>query len=348
MSISTSTRWPSVPVPSRHPVRPAALGRLPHDVVAFLREVLGDDQGVDRPTDRLVRRVAEEPRRGGVPAGDRLIAIHRHHRDRADLDERFEVLLLLAVALLRLLRRLEQPSRSRSRSPPAARARRGSRGRSSVNGFAARVVRQTAIMPMTWPRATSGAAIRRSCSSYSAPGIWTPRGSPRTSLTTSAVPRSARSPTIPSPGVIVSLMRASPNSPRATTGTKTAFALQEDRARVGVEELAGAVADLAQDRLEVEESADLAPQLRQRRHLARTASGLGVEAGVLDRDTDVRGDRGERAACPSSLKRPACSMLCTLITPIAVAAGDDRDTEVRLGRASPPPGSRAPRTPSRD
>src|SRR5439155_21539556 len=49
--------------------------------------------------------------------------------------------------------------------------------------------------------------------------------------------------------------------------------------------------DSTEDRVEVEHPADLATELRERRHLARSPAGLPVETSVLDRGTDVRGDR---------------------------------------------------------
>ena len=52
----------------------------------------------DLSSDRLVGRVAEEIGGGRIPAGDHLVAIHRHDRHGADVDERLEV-LLLAVEL---------------------------------------------------------------------------------------------------------------------------------------------------------------------------------------------------------------------------------------------------------
>ena len=68
----------------------------------------GTDQGVDGPPDRLLG-VYPKSRAAAGSSRRPSIAIHRHHRDRADLYQRLEVLLLLAVALLRLLRSLEQP-----------------------------------------------------------------------------------------------------------------------------------------------------------------------------------------------------------------------------------------------
>ncbi len=61
------------------------------------REVVrGEHELFDRAADRLVGRPAEQQGCGRVPAGHDLLAIHRHDRDRADLDERLEVLLLAA------------------------------------------------------------------------------------------------------------------------------------------------------------------------------------------------------------------------------------------------------------
>ncbi len=65
------------------------------EVVALLpQRVRPDDEVLDVPADHLLLLVAEQRRRGRVPAGDALVPVHRHDRDGADLDERFEVLLL--------------------------------------------------------------------------------------------------------------------------------------------------------------------------------------------------------------------------------------------------------------
>ena len=55
-----------------------------------------EQEVVDVAADGLVRLVAEQPGRGRVPGRYPLVAIHRDDGDRADLDERFEVLLLAA------------------------------------------------------------------------------------------------------------------------------------------------------------------------------------------------------------------------------------------------------------
>ena len=272
MSISTSTRWPSRSVPSRHPVCPASLGRLSHDVVAFLREVPGDDQRVDRPTDGLVRRVAEEPRRGRVPAGDRLISIHRHHRDRADLDERLEVLLLLAVALLRLLRRLEQPGvldrdRRLLREPDEevevvvgerVRGARRAPDRHHPDDLTSRDERrghQALLVLVLCPRDLHRARVAEDVvDDLRRPAEREVADDPLAGCDRVAHERLAE-------------------LAEGHDRHEAAVALQEDRARVGVEQFACAFADLAAGSGSRSRSAPISrPSSRERRHLARTAS----------------------------------------------------------------------------
>ena len=48
------------------------------------------------PAERIAGLISQQPRGGRIPGGYDLSAVHRHDRDRADLDERLEVLLLAA------------------------------------------------------------------------------------------------------------------------------------------------------------------------------------------------------------------------------------------------------------
>ena len=66
---------------------------------------------------------------------------------------------------------------------------------------------------------------------------------------------------------------------------------QEDGARIGLQQFAGSLGDAAQDGIEVEHPAHLAPEVGQGRNLARPALGFAVQPGVLDRHADVGGDR---------------------------------------------------------
>ncbi len=97
---------PVLPYATSDPVGTTSLERLVGDVPAFSAEVLVEDEVVDQTPDRLLRRVAKELRRRRVPARHTLVGVHDDDGDRADLDERLEVLLLaadLGVALPRLL-----------------------------------------------------------------------------------------------------------------------------------------------------------------------------------------------------------------------------------------------------
>ena len=82
---------PSAPGDSmRTPARHGLRGGL----AALVAMLLVEHEVVDLAPDRLLRRVAEQLCRGRVPAGHDLLCIHLDHRDRADADERLEVLLL--------------------------------------------------------------------------------------------------------------------------------------------------------------------------------------------------------------------------------------------------------------
>ena len=87
---------PVLPYATGDPVGTTSLERLVGDVPAFSAEVLVEDEVVDHPSDRLLRRLPEELRRRRVPARHPLVGVHDDDGDRADLDERLEVVLLAA------------------------------------------------------------------------------------------------------------------------------------------------------------------------------------------------------------------------------------------------------------
>ncbi len=87
---------PVLPDATSDPVGATSLERLAGDIPAFSAEILVEDEVVDQPSDRILRRPPEELRRGRVPARHPLVGVHDHDRHRADLDERLEVLLLAA------------------------------------------------------------------------------------------------------------------------------------------------------------------------------------------------------------------------------------------------------------
>ena len=73
-------------------VGPTFVERFAGDVPAFSTEVVVENEVVDQPSDRLLRRPTEELRCGRVPAGHPLVGVHDDDRHRAELDERLEVL----------------------------------------------------------------------------------------------------------------------------------------------------------------------------------------------------------------------------------------------------------------
>ena len=81
---------------TRHPVGAACLQRFAGHVPTLSTGLLVEDEVVDQTPDRLLRRVAEQPCRRRVPAGHALVGVHDDDGDRADVDERLEVLLLAA------------------------------------------------------------------------------------------------------------------------------------------------------------------------------------------------------------------------------------------------------------
>ena len=90
---------------------------------------------------------------------------------------------------------------------------------------------------------------------------------------------------------------ASASSPRARIARNVpAVRLgEEEGGRVGRQQRLDALADPLEDRLRVERRRDLLADLGEGRHLVAAAVGLLEQAGVLDRDADVRGDRRQQA-----------------------------------------------------
>ena len=71
-------------------VRATRLERLAGDVPAFVTKVSSEDDVVDPPPPRLLRRPSEQLCRSRVPARHALVGVHGHACHRADLDERLE------------------------------------------------------------------------------------------------------------------------------------------------------------------------------------------------------------------------------------------------------------------
>ena len=80
--------------PACDPLRATCLERLARHVAPFFTEVSSENEVVDRATDRLFPRVAEELGGGRVPVRHPLLGVHDDNGDGADLYERREVLLL--------------------------------------------------------------------------------------------------------------------------------------------------------------------------------------------------------------------------------------------------------------
>ena len=105
-------RLPVLPDATSDPVGTTFLERLVGDVPALSAEVLVEDEVVDQTPDRLLRGVAEELRRRRVPARHSLVGVHDDDGDRADLDERLQ--LVQPAARLRELGRKVDFRRHRS------------------------------------------------------------------------------------------------------------------------------------------------------------------------------------------------------------------------------------------
>src|SRR5919197_4745045 len=81
--------------------------RLLHDRGPLLVEQLGpEDEILDRPPERLLLRVPEQRLSSGVPRRNPLIKVERDDRDRADLDQGLDVLLLAAQLFLAAVERV--------------------------------------------------------------------------------------------------------------------------------------------------------------------------------------------------------------------------------------------------
>ena len=277
--------------------------------------------------DRILRRVAEQPLGRRVPAGHHLVPIHRDDRDRTDVDERLEVLLLPADLLeqargldrdRRLLRETDEeveillreevgvalgPPDGHHPDHPAARQERGGH--------------QALLLIVLRARDLDRHADRGSMS-----------------FTTSAAPRLARSPITPSPIAIESRHDQLGQVAERHEGEVPVRArtfLQEDRARVRPQEILRPFADPPDHRVEVEQATHLAPQLGERRHLAPAPLRLIEQPHVLQRDAQARGERvqeagvglGERVLTIEVLERDPAGGL---------AAHDERHEQHRLRR----------------
>ena len=108
-------KLPVLPYATSDPVGATSHERLVGDVPAFSAEVLVEDEIVDETSHRLLQRVAEELRSGGVPARHPLVCVHDDDRHWADLDERLE--LVQPAARLRELGREVDLRCHRSASP---------------------------------------------------------------------------------------------------------------------------------------------------------------------------------------------------------------------------------------
>src|SRR6185437_9829291 len=84
-------RLPVLPYATGNPVGTTPLERLTGDGPAFSAQVVREHEVVDRASDCLVRRIAEELRCRRIPPRDTLVGVHDDDGDRADLDERLQL-----------------------------------------------------------------------------------------------------------------------------------------------------------------------------------------------------------------------------------------------------------------
>jgi hypothetical protein len=122
---------PVLPHATSDPVGTTSLERLVGDVPAFSAEVLVEDEVVDQSADRLLRRVAKELRRRRVPARHTPVGVHDDDGDRADLDERLQ--LVQPAARLRELRQEVDFRRHRSSSQQLVPTTPRTRGRQPLH-----------------------------------------------------------------------------------------------------------------------------------------------------------------------------------------------------------------------
>ena len=84
-------------------------GRLLHDRDALLRERFGpEDEVFDRPPERLSLRESEQRLSGWVPGRHTLFEVESDDRDRADLEQGFQVLLLTSQLFVAPVERILQ------------------------------------------------------------------------------------------------------------------------------------------------------------------------------------------------------------------------------------------------
>ena len=115
---------------------------------------------------------------------------------------------------------------------------------------------------------------------------------------------------------------------------------QEHGARVAVEQRPGAVGDELEHDRQLERGRHLAPDFRERGHLLGPLACLVIEAGVLDGDADVGGDRRQQPLVGSAETALLARALDADDADRAVAR-HDRHAEPRLATAC-----RRPRAPS--
>ena len=123
------------------------------------------------------------------------------------------------------------------------------------------------------------------------------RGSRETSLTTSAAPRAARSPRIPSPTRIRSALISSAFAPSAAVARNvpTLRLGEVDGARIGLEQAPGPFGDALEHGVKVDGGRQLPSHLRESSHLVAAPARLLVELRVRNRGADAGGDRREQA-----------------------------------------------------
>ena len=242
------------PHPTGQSVRAALLQRLADDRLALIG-ILGrlDHQRVDRAADRVLRRVPEQMLRRRVPAGHHLVPIHRDDRDRTDVDERFEVLLLRADLLeqtrgldrdRRLLRETDEEVEVLIREEVGGGGTPDGHHPDDAPASQERGRHQALLVLLLRTRDADGTRIAGEV------------------VHDLGAPRLARSPITPSPMRIASAMIELGDDADRHEGEvpiRTRTFLQEDRARVGLQQILRPFADPSDHRVEFEETSTSRP-----------------------------------------------------------------------------------------
>ena len=312
--------------PAGQPVRAPVLQRLADDRLAFVR-VLGrlDHERVDRAADGILRRVAEQPLGRRVPAGHHLVPIHRDDGDRTDVHERLEVLLLRADLLeqprgldrdRRLLRETDEEVEILVREELGRRRSPDGHHPDDPTASQERSRHQAFFVLLPRARDADGPRIAREIVH---------------DLGGAAARQVADHTLADADRVGHDQLGHFADRHEGEVPIRTRTLLQEDRARVGLQQVLRPFADPSDHRVEFEQTTYLTSQLGKRGHLAPAALRLVEQPHVLQRDAQARGERvqeagvglGERVLPIEVLERDP---------PGRFAAHDERHEQHRLRR----------------